>query len=78
MRVPLPWMGEYVALPDGERGTQVAAALVSVGLEEEGVHGGGVGGPLVVGRVVEFADEPQKNGKIIRWCQVDVLSLIHI
>ncbi|MBK6872518.1 MAG: phenylalanine--tRNA ligase subunit beta [Kineosporiaceae bacterium] len=72
MRVPLPWMGEYVALPDGVRGTQVAAALVSVGLEEEGVHGGGVAGPLVVGRVVEFADEPQKNGKVIRWCQVDV------
>lgn len=72
MRVPLPWMGEYVALPDGARGAEVAAALVTVGLEEEGVHGGGVAGPLVVGRVVEFVDEPQKNGKVIRWCQVDV------
>src|SRR5690606_37686878 len=31
-----------------------------------------VSGPLVVGRVVEYVDEPQKNGKVIRWCQVDV------
>ena len=29
-------------------------------------------GPLVVGRVLELRDEPQKNGKTIRWCQVDV------
>ena len=35
-------------------------------------HGGDVRGPLVVGRVLAFADEPQKNGKTIRWCQVDV------
>ncbi len=75
MRVPLPWMGEYVQLPDGARAVDVAADLVRVGLEEEAIHGGGVTGPLVVGRVVEFVDEPQKNGKTIRWCQVDVGDL---
>lgn len=72
MRVPLPWMGEYVTLPEGVPAEQVAADLVRVGLEEEAVHGGDITGPLVVGRVLEFADEPQKNGKVIRWCSVDV------
>jgi phenylalanyl-tRNA synthetase beta chain len=72
MRVPLPWLAEYAALPAGTTGEQVAADLVRVGLEEEGVHGGDVTGPLVVGRVLELTDEPQKNGKVIRWCSVDV------
>ena len=72
MRVPLPWLGEYAELPAGTTGEQVAAALVAVGLEEEALHGGDVSGPVVVGRVLEFTDEPQKNGKTIRWCQVDV------
>ncbi|MFN8076372.1 MAG: phenylalanine--tRNA ligase subunit beta [Kineosporiaceae bacterium] len=72
MRAPLSWLGEYVALPDGVTGEQVAAALVRVGLEEEAIHGSAVTGPLVVGRVLAFDEEPQKNGKTIRWCQVDV------
>jgi phenylalanyl-tRNA synthetase beta chain len=72
MRAPLPWLREYVALPAGTTAEQVAADLVRVGLEEEAVHGGDVTGPLVVGRVLEFTDEPQKNGKTIRWCRVDV------
>jgi phenylalanyl-tRNA synthetase beta chain len=72
MRAPLSWLGEYVDLADGVTAEQVAADLVRVGLEEEGIHGGGVTGPLVVGRVLEFVEEPQKNGKTIRWCQVDV------
>ena len=72
MRVPLSWLAEYTDVPDGVTGAQVAADLVRVGLEEEGLHGGEVTGPVVVGRVLEFADEPQKNGKSIRWCQVDV------
>ncbi len=72
MRVPLPWMREYVALPGGVTAERVAADLVSVGLEEEAIHGGDITGPLVVGRVLEFVDEPQRNGKVIRWCSVDV------
>src|SRR5918911_80158 len=72
MRVPLSWLGEYVALPEGVTGEQVAADLVRVGLEEEALQGGDVRGPLVVGRVLDYTDEPQKNGKTIRWCHVDV------
>ena len=72
MRVPLGWLGEYVELPDGVSGEQVAADLVRVGLEEEALHGGDVRGPIVVGRVLDYIDEPQTNGKTIRWCHVDV------
>src|SRR6478672_1620340 len=72
MRVPLDWLREYVAVPPDATGVDVAAALVAVGLEEEGLHGGGVTGPLVVGRVLSLVKEPQKNGKTINWCQVDV------
>jgi phenylalanyl-tRNA synthetase beta chain len=72
MRMPLRWLAEYTDLPPGTRGADVAAALVSVGLEEEDLHGGDITGPLVVGRVLEFVEEPQKNGKTIRWCTVDV------
>ncbi|GAA1145890.1 phenylalanine--tRNA ligase subunit beta [Ornithinicoccus hortensis] len=72
MRVPVEWLAEYVDLPTGVTGEQIAADLVRVGLEEEGLHGGDVQGPLVVGRVLEVSPEPQKNGKTINWCQVDV------
>jgi len=72
MRAPLSWLAEYVELPERATALDVAADLVKVGLEEEGVHGGDVTGPLVVGRVLDFVPEPQKNGKTIRWCQVDV------
>ena len=72
MRVPLEWLGEIVDVPDGARAEDVAADLVRVGLEEEATHGGDVTGPLLVGRVLHYEDEPQKNGKTIRWCSVDV------
>src|SRR5699024_10384257 len=39
---------------------------------EELIHPAPVTGPLVVGRVLEVSPEPQKNGKTINWCQVDV------
>ena len=35
-------------------------------------HGGDIAGPLVVGRVLSVEPEPQKNGKTINWCTVDV------
>ena len=72
MRVPVDWLREYVAVPHDATGEQIAADLVSVGLEEEGLHTGGVTGPLVVGRVLTLTKEPQKNGKTISWCTVDV------
>lgn len=71
-RIPLTWLAEHVELPAGLTAEQLAADLVKVGLEEEAVHPAAVTGPLVVGRVVERHPEPQKNGKTINWCQVDV------
>lgn len=72
MRAPLSWLREYVDLPADVTPESVHAALVSVGLEEEGVHRFELEGPVVVGEVLEFAEEPQSNGKTIRWCQVKV------
>ncbi|GAA4779702.1 phenylalanine--tRNA ligase subunit beta [Microbacterium gilvum] len=72
MRVPLSWLREYVELPVGTTPEDVLAALVRVGFEEEEVVGFDLTGPIVVGRVLSFEEEPQKNGKTIRWCQVDV------
>ncbi|AAT88559.1 phenylalanine--tRNA ligase subunit beta [Leifsonia xyli subsp. xyli] len=74
MRVPLSWLGEYVDLEPGTTPAEVHAALVSVGLEEEGVHTFGIEGPVVVGEVIDFVEEPQSNGKTIRWCQVRVAA----
>ena len=72
MRVPLSWLGEFVELEKGTTAHDVMAQLVKVGLEEEGAHGGDLRGPIVVGKVLEFVEEEQSNGKTIRWCQVEV------
>ena len=72
MRAPLSWLAEYTDLAPGATGAGVAASLVSVGLEEEDLHGGDITGPLVVGRVLDFEETIQKNGKPIRFCVVDV------
>lgn len=72
MRVPLSWLAEFVDLAPGTTSDDVHAALVKVGLEEEEVHSFELSGPIVVGEVLEFVEEPQSNGKTIRWCQVRV------
>ncbi|MDQ1575764.1 MAG: phenylalanyl-tRNA synthetase beta chain [Microbacteriaceae bacterium] len=72
MRVPLSWLAEFVDVIPGSTAEDVHAALVSVGLEEEDIHTFEISGPVVVGQVLEFVDEPQSNGKTIRWCQVRV------
>lgn len=72
MRAPLSWLAEYTDLAPGATGVDVAASLVSVGLEEEDLHGGDITGPLVVGRVLDFEETIQKNGKPIRFCVIDV------
>jgi phenylalanyl-tRNA synthetase beta chain len=74
MRVPLSWLREYVELPAGVTGREVGEKLVRAGLEVETVDEGGAGltGPLVVGRVLSVEPEPQKNGKTIRWCSLDI------
>ncbi|MHC2999161.1 phenylalanine--tRNA ligase subunit beta [Microbacterium sp. HJ5] len=72
MRVPLSWLREFVDLPADAAPEDVLEALVRVGFEEEDVHRFELQGPIVVGEVVEFVEEPQSNGKTIRWCQVRV------
>ncbi|MET0741561.1 MAG: phenylalanine--tRNA ligase subunit beta, partial [Candidatus Nanopelagicales bacterium] len=72
MRVPLRWLREYVDLPSDLKPRELQARLIAAGLEVETVTAYDVVGPLVVGRVLSFEDEPQKNGKAIRWCRVDV------
>ena len=74
MRVPLSWLREYVELPAGVTGRQVGEKLVRAGLEVETVDeaGAGMTGPLVVGKVLSYEPEPQKNGKTIRWCSLDI------
>ena len=72
MRVPLSWLGEYVDIAPGTTPEDVLEALVRVGFEEEDVHTFSLQGPIVVGQVLEFVEEPQSNGKTIRWCQVQV------
>nr|BFF17615.1 hypothetical protein GCM10025730_11360 [Promicromonospora thailandica] len=66
------WLADHVELPADLTAEQLAADLVKVGLEEEAIHPAAVTGPLVVGRVLEQTPEPQKNGKTINWCRVDV------
>lgn len=70
--IALPWLAEHVEVPNDLTAAELALALVKVGLEEETIHSSGITGPLVVGRVVSLVKEPQKNGKTINWCQVDV------
>ncbi|MFJ6114641.1 phenylalanine--tRNA ligase subunit beta [Agrococcus sediminis] len=72
MRIPLSWLREHVDVPADDAADWLHATLVRVGFEEETVHGGELRGPIVVGRVLSFVEEPQKNGKTIRYAQVDV------
>ncbi len=72
MRVPVSWLRDYVALPNEMSGRDVAALLLSVGFEVEGVETvGDVRGQLVVGRV-QSIEELTEFKKPIRWCQVEV------
>ncbi|MDN5727575.1 MAG: phenylalanine--tRNA ligase subunit beta, partial [Propionibacteriales bacterium] len=73
MRAPLSWLRTCATLPEQVDAHTLSDALVSVGLEVETVDvvGADVTGPVVVGRVLSFVEEPQSNGKTIRWCRVD-------
>jgi phenylalanyl-tRNA synthetase beta chain len=71
-KIPLSWLAESVDLVPGSSPEDVAAALARVGLEEEGLYGPPVKGPLVVGRVLSLVKEAQANGKTINYCRVDV------
>lgn len=73
MRVSLKWLHSLVDLPEDITTEQLGAALTRIGLQVERIEKiGDVSGPIVVGRVLEFSEKEQKNGKVIRWCQVDV------
>lgn len=73
MRVSMNWLREIVTLPDETTTQDIADRLTSAGLQVERIEQlGELTGPIVVGRVLEFNPEPQKNGKVINWCQVDV------
>lgn len=72
MRVPLSWLREYVDLPAGVTGRDVGEKLIRAGLEVETVVESDLTGPLVVGKVLTYENEPQKNGKTIRWCSLDI------
>jgi len=74
MLAPVSWIREYVDLPAGVSTDDLAHRLTALGLKLEGIEraGADITGPLVVGRVLTMAPEPQKNGKTINWCTVDV------
>ena len=74
MRLPVDWLREYVELPSAITPRQLGDELVRVGLEVERIESAAdaLSGPIVVGRVLTREPEPQKNGKTINWCSVDV------
>ena len=74
MKAPLSWIRDYVDLPADVTVEDLAARLTALGLKLEALEhpGADVTGPLVVGRVLTMEPEPQKNGKTINWCTVDV------
>jgi phenylalanyl-tRNA synthetase beta chain len=74
MKAPVSWIREYVDLPAGVTTEDLAARLTALGLKLEAIEkpGDQITGPLVVGRVLTMQPEPQKNGKTINWCTVDV------
>lgn len=71
-QVSIEWLRDHVRLPEEYDVEQLAADLVKVGLEEEEIHPPAVSGPLTVGKVLTLVKEPQKNGKTINYCRVDV------
>src|SRR3954447_23929409 len=74
MRTPVSWIREYADLPAELSSDELARRLTALGLKLEALErpGAEIVGPLVVGRVLTMEPEPQKNGKTINWCTVDV------
>lgn len=74
MKAPLSWIREFVDLPAELTTEQITDRLTALGLKLEAIESPGseITGPLVVGRVLTQEPEPQKNGKTINWCTVDV------
>lgn len=74
MKAPLSWINEFVDLPEDVSVEALTERLTALGLKLEALEnvGAEVRGPLVIGRVLSKEPEPQKNGKTINWCGVDV------
>ncbi len=74
MLAPVSWIREHVDLPADVSTDDLARRLTALGLKLEAIERAGeeISGPLVLGRVLTMDPEPQKNGKTINWCTVDV------
>jgi phenylalanyl-tRNA synthetase beta chain len=72
MRVPISWLREFVEIPADATAEDIQAALVRVGWKKKPSTAANWSDPSWSAQVVEFVDEPQANGKTIRWCQLDV------
>jgi phenylalanyl-tRNA synthetase beta chain len=74
VKAPVSWISEYAALPADVSAEDLAHKLTALGLKLESIErpGHDITGPLVIGRVLTMEPEPQKNGKTINWCTVDV------
>jgi phenylalanyl-tRNA synthetase beta chain len=72
MRVPLSWLAEYVSFPRMSPPRASTSRWCRLALRKRVSTRFEVTGPIVVGEVLEFVEEPQSNGKTIRWCQVKV------
>jgi phenylalanyl-tRNA synthetase beta chain len=74
MKALLSWIKDYVDVPAGTTTEHLTDRLTLTGLKLEAIESPGseITGPLVIGRVLTMEPEPQKNGKTINWCTVDV------
>ena len=74
MKAPISWLRELVELPADSDTAAIAARFTGLGFTVEHIISTApdITGPLVIGRVLSYNDEPQKNGKTIRYCRVDV------
>ena len=74
MKASLSWIRAHVDLPADVTLAALTDRLTMLGLKLEGIENpaDAITGPLVVGRVLTVDQEPQKNGRTINWCTVDV------
>jgi phenylalanyl-tRNA synthetase beta chain len=74
MKASLSWILDHVDVPAGTTTEEITDRLTLTGLKLEAIVSPGreITGPLVIGRVLTKEPEPQKNGKTINWCTVDV------
>lgn len=72
MKAPVSWIRELVDLPEDVTTEVLTDRLTALGLKLEAIESADITGPLVIGRVLTQDKEPQKNGKTINWCTVDV------